>query len=121
MMDAMVFIVAFLLILTKAMDALSTARRIRYIGQEANPLARRLMRRIGVGPAIGLVFLLACGIVSLSVFLLYKSFDRTWYKLLFILAGGLIAFVQAAVAESNHRGRTNAVSRWLLKVMGKWQ
>lgn len=117
-MDIMVFAVALLLILTKALDALSTARRIRHIGQEANPLARWLMERIGVRPAIWLVFLLACGIVVLSVILLYLWFEGTWYKWVFIVAGSLISFVQAAVAESNHKGRTNAVSRWLLRWIG---
>jgi hypothetical protein len=116
-MDTMVIITAILMVFTKALDAITTARRIRHIGQEANPLARVLMGRIGIRSAIWLVSLLALVIIVLSVVLLYKWFDDPWYKSMFILVGIGISFVQAAVAESNHKGRTNAVSRSLLKWM----
>lgn len=117
--DLLVLIVAVLLMLTKALDAFSTARRIKHIGQEANPLARLLMERLGVRRAIWVVFVVSCGIIMLSVILIYHWMDHPWNKLIFIVLGILLSFVQAAVALSNEKGKSNPITRFLLKWIKK--
>ena len=115
--DILVFLTAALLVLTKWFDCISTSRQIRFIGQEQNGMARKLMRKIGIKPAIWLIFLIHLLIVALSMWILYEYYDKALWKWIFIFIGICISVVQAAVGLSNHRGQLNAISRLVLKWM----
>ena len=115
-MDAGVWLVAGLLALTKFCDVVSTSRRIRGLGEETNPFARGLMRRVGVQRAIWIVFALALAIIGAATWWVLGSRDAWWLKAGYILAGLAISGVQWAVAHCNWTGRENAVTRRLRTV-----
>jgi 4-hydroxybenzoate polyprenyltransferase len=114
-MDLLVYITAAMLIITKFFDALTTHRRIRHTADEQNPLARRLMLRIGKGNAIWLIFFIAVVIVVLSLWLLYEKHHSFIWRSAYVLVGILISVVQASVAWANHVGKQNLITRWLLR------
>ena len=55
-MKLLVYLVISLLIITKLMDVLSTIIRIKHPQIETNPLARKLMTKIGIKMTAWIVF-----------------------------------------------------------------
>jgi hypothetical protein len=117
MTQILVIMTAVALVMTKWLDCISTSRRISHIGQEQNGLARNLMQKMGMKQAIWLIFFIHMAIVALSLWVLYQVHDQAIWEWLFIILGTGISVIQAAVAESNHRGRLNMISRLVLKWM----
>ena len=117
MTQILVIMTAVALVMTKWLDCISTSRRISHIGQEQNGLARNLMQKMGMKQAIWLIFFIHMAIVALSLWILYQVHDQAIWEWLFIILGAGISVIQFAVAESNHRGRLNMISRLVLKWM----
>lgn len=118
-LDFFVFFSAFLVVLTKFFDCFSTALRIQSIHDEQNPIARKLMNKIGVNTTIWLVFFVYILIVLLSIFLLFYCYNTTFWKALFITLAFLISVIQAAIAHSNYFGKFNRISTIILILFNK--
>ena len=97
-----------LLVATKLCDCLSTLHRIGVPAQETNPLARRIMERLGVKTAVWIVFGLA-SLISVFVGAAYITLGKTG-QLVFIAAGLPISLIQFAVAMHNWTGRPNFIT-----------
>jgi len=118
-MQIAIWIVIGLLVITKFMDTYTTMRRIQGISHETNPVARKLMGRLGVKPAIWAIFGLAVVIIGLAGWLVLNL--GVFFQVVFIVVGLLVVVVQAAAAQANWTGRQNAVTLWLLGMAGRVQ
>lgn len=114
-----VYTVLGLLILSKLADVLSTLGRIRHADEETNPMARALMRRVGLSGAAWLVFALAILIIGVTARAAIAG--DLGMKILFIVAGTGISVVQAAVAHTNWTGRDNFITRRARMLHGRLQ
>lgn len=119
-MEICIYIVSFLILLSKFMDCYTTSIQIVSISQERNPLARIFMKTFGVQTTIWGIFVLSIIIVSVTVYLLFTYFNTTFYKTLFIITGLLISFAQFAVAHTNKTQRLNVFTKLLLNVYRKF-
>ena len=115
-MNTAIWAVSFLIIATKFLDCYTTAKQIRSIAQEQNPLAGFLMKKFGVRTAIWTIFVLSILIVFTAVSLLDQFGDGPLYKWAYIIIGLWIAITQFAVAHTNHTKRLNLFTKALLKV-----
>src|SRR5690554_2269466 len=104
-MNICIYIVSFLIILSKYLDCYTTSFQITSLSQERNPLARRMMKIFGVHATIWGIFILSIIIVTISVWLLFAYYDTTIYKTLFIIIGLLVSIAQFAVAHTNKTKR----------------
>ncbi len=114
-MKICIYIISFLIILSKFMDCYTTSTKIVSISQERNPLAQRIMRIFGTHATIWGIFVLSIIIVSVSVWLLFSYYDTTVYKTLFVIIGLLVSFAQFAVAHTNKTKRLNIFTKLLMK------
>lgn len=106
-----IFVVTFLLVITKLMDVLSTIQRVTSASQETNPIARTFMNIFGTKRAIWIVFtisLLTIAISALSVITL-----GLFPQITFIVLGCFISVVQGSVADSSWRGRDNFITKYV--------
>ena len=112
-MNLLVICTALLVVATKALDCLTTLRAVPVAAAETNPLARRIMQRLGVHRSVALVFVLAtvwtCAIATVTILV-----NSTVYAALFVGLGLFVATVQAAVAHTNWTGRYNAITSCVL-------
>ena len=115
-MKICIYIVSFLIILSKYLDCYTTSIQITSISQERNPLAKRVMKQFGVHTTIWGIFVLSIFIVSVTVWLLFTYYYTTIYKTLFIIIGLLVSIAQVAVAHTNKTKRLNIFTKFLLKV-----
>ena len=113
-MAFLLYIITFLIILTKFFDCYTTAREISSIYDERNPLTRALMKKFGVQTTIWGILGLSIVITLLSFWLLIAYFNTLPMKILYILLGGFISVIQLAVAHTNHTKRLNRITRFLL-------
>jgi|GEM_PF-733738 len=118
-MQIAIWIVIGLLVITKFMDTYTTMRRIQGISHETNPVARKLMGRLGVKPAIWAIFGLALVIIGLAGWLALHL--GAIFQAVFIIVGLFVVVVQASAAQANWTGRQNAVTLWLLGMAGRVQ
>jgi len=116
MMNVFIFIVSFLIILSKYLDCYTTSIQITSISQEKNPLAKRIMKRFGIYTTIWGILAFSITIVILSVWFLFAYYDTTIYKTLFIIIGLLVSTAQFSVAHTNKTKRLNIFTKLLLKV-----
>lgn len=114
-MSTVLLLGATLVVATKALDCLSTLRAIRSPTCETNPIARALMRRLGIGPSVALVFVLASFWTAALAALALRSGSQGIQA---IVASNclLVALVQGAVAHTNWTGQWNVVTRVVLRV-----
>ena len=110
-MNILVFLAAFLLVLTKLLDILSTLYMIKDVRDETNPLARGLMSRVGPRKAIWAVFILALGIIAVSSVIALRG--GLVMQNLFFIAAILISLIQGAVALSNWQGKDNFITKYV--------
>jgi len=109
-MDTLIVCTAAALVVTKALDCLTTLRGIRSAAAETNAIARSLMQRIGIRRAVALIFVLALGcIYAAAAYALYS--EQVVWRAGFVVIGLAISIVQAAVAHTNHTGRDNPITR----------
>jgi len=108
-MTVCVYLVIALLVVTKLCDVASTAQRIGHSGAETNPIARRMMIRVGTGRAIWIVFILALIIIGIAGGAAVAGGNLM--KSLFIVVGLAISIIQGAVAHCNWSGHENAITR----------
>jgi predicted phage tail protein len=105
----LVYGVIGLLIFTKLLDVLTTLGRIRQADTETNPFARGLMQRLGTHRTVWLVFILAGAIIAVAGFAALRG--GALMRIVFIIAGFLMAIIQAAVAHANWTGTDNLITR----------
>ena len=109
-----VFFVIGCLIITKLMDVLSTLRLLRDPMMETNPIARKLMHRLGMKGTVWLIFIVAIilivtsGVISLYAGVVYQS--------AFILLGLFISVIQFAVAYTNWTGTDSFITEAIRKL-----
>jgi len=112
-MNLLVICIALLVVATKGLDCLTTLRAVPVAAAETNPLARRIMHRLGVHRSVALVFVLAtiwtCALATVTILM-----DSAVYAALFVGLGLFVATVQAAVAHTNWTGRDNAITSRVL-------
>ena len=115
-MNALIYISASLVVLSKFLDCLTTAWRIRTPTMERNPIARRLMIRFGTHATIWGVFAVSIAITALSLWLVLTFYNTPFYRITFIVIALILSLVQFAVALNNHSGRVNGITRVILKI-----
>lgn len=116
-MHIVVWVVIFLLIVTKLCDVLSTLREIHHASNESNPFAQKIMRRMGTKQAVWLVFLLAILIIAITGITALTM--GVVFQVVFTVFGLFVSIVQLAVAIANWTGRDNMVSTQVRKVHWK--
>jgi hypothetical protein len=109
-MNAIVIIVAGLILASKVLDCWSTWIRIKGIENEQNPIARGVMSVIGIGPAILIILLIEIVLVLFAAWILFEYFDQLVSKLLFVVVGLLVTVMQVAAAHANYLGRPNQLT-----------
>ena len=112
-MNFLIFLVISLLIMTKLMDVLSTIIRIKHPQVETNPLARKMMIKIGIKTTAWIVF----GIVVLIVLLMGGIALRSdvGFQIFFLSFGIVLSVVQFAVAHNNWTMQPNFITRLVMK------
>lgn len=110
-LDAMVYLSALVVVITKLLDCWSTWIRIGAVRDEMNGLARVLMEKIGIWETITVIFVIEIVVVAISLWMLYLFFDSVLVKLLFIFTASFIALVQLSVAHNNYTKRPNVISK----------
>lgn len=114
-MITLLYITAILLIATKFLDSYTTDLRLKNIVQERNRFARLLMSKIGVRATIYGIWVLSIMIVAIT-FEIVIRIDTVLYSVSFIALGLSISIIQFMVAHHNYTGKTNFVTKLLLKI-----
>lgn len=116
-MTALIYIISALIITSKFLDCYTTTSQITSISQERNPIARKIMKTLGIHTTIWAIFVLSIVIVGISIWLLFSFYNTTFYKILYIAFGLLITLAHCAVAHTNKTKRLNVFTRFLLTKM----
>lgn len=119
-MEIIIYTAAFLLVLSKFLDCWTTSVRITHLEQEKNPLARLLMRKIGIQTAIWLVFVFTTLIVLFTVFAAMDPGSGHAVQIAFVLLAAFISVVQFAVAHTNYYSKLNPITRFMLNRYKRW-
>lgn len=106
-----IFVVTFVLVVTKLMDVLSTIQRVTSTSQETNPIARTLMNTFGTKRTIWLVFTIS--LITIAISCLSVISLGLYTQIAFIVLGCFISIVQACVADSNWQGRDNFITKYV--------
>jgi energy-converting hydrogenase Eha subunit E len=118
-MDALVWIVSFLIIISKFLDCYTTSTRITSLSEEQNPIARKIMKRLGTRLAIWMIFGISIVIVGFSLWVLFVFYNTTLHKILFVLVGAFVALIQFAVSHTNYTRRTNIFTECILRLKNR--
>jgi hypothetical protein len=118
-MNFLLLVVSCLIILSKFFDCYTTACQIRQIHQERNPIAQKIMQKIGIQSTIWLIFIVTILIVATSHILLLYCYSSIILKLFYVLLGLFIATVQFSVAYTNSTKRLNFITKNLMKIYSK--
>lgn len=113
-MTTIVYIISAFIIISKFLDCYTTSSQITAITQEKNPIASKIMERIGIQTTIWGFFGLSALIVSISVWSIFRFYDTLLYKSLYVILGLFISLIQFAVAHTNQTKRLNRITRFLL-------
>lgn len=111
-MNLLVYLVISLLIITKLMDVLSTIIRIKHPQIETNPLARKMMKKIGIKTTAWIVFAIVVIIVLFMGGIALTS--NPGYQIFFVVFGFVLSVIQFAVAHNNWTMRHNFITRLVL-------
>jgi len=111
-MNLLVYLAISLMIITKLMDVLSTIIRIKHPQIETNPLARKLMTKIGIKMTAWIVFSIVVIIVLIMGGIALTS--EPSYQIFFLTFGLIVSIIQFAVALSNWTRRPNFITRLVL-------
>lgn len=113
-MNYLIIISAFLVVITKLADVLSTLLFLKHgnIALERNRLARKLMFKIGHKSVVWGVFIIAIMVVAVSVWQVFIA-DNIWYEWAFIVIAILVSLFQASVAGYNYTGKSNLIVSWI--------
>lgn len=110
-MDSLIYISAALLVISKFLDCLTTARSIRTLA-----MARRLMIRYGTKNAIWGIFAVTIAMTALTLWLLKTYYDTLFYRIAFVVITLMVSLVQLEVAWTNYTGRVNRITSLLLRL-----
>lgn len=116
-MSLMMIISAIILVASKIPDLFTTLVKIKVIDDERNPLARVLMRKLGMRNGLFFVFGIYLTIVGAILYICYLV-DSFWKDLQLILGAIIIAVFNIAVAHYNWYQRHNYFTR-LIVTMGR--
>jgi len=107
-MKWLILISAFLVILTKLADVLTTLRFLKYgnIAMECNKIARKLMSKFSHKSVVWGVFIISILIVVVVLWQVLAS-NSYWYKWAFVILSFLISLSQVSVAWYNYTGNAN--------------
>jgi len=119
-MNYCIFGVGIFIILTKFLDCWTTSRNISHLTHESNPIARRLMKKLGIQQTIWLTFFITILIVSLSIGYLNYFCQDTSCSILFIMVGLIISFIHLAVAYTNTTKKINPITAFLFYIFKKF-
>lgn len=109
-MSAWVWVAAAGLVVTKALDCVTTLRAVGPRGvAETNPIGCWIMQRLGVMGAVGLVFVV-CAVLAVALAAVVVASGSDLLAGGYVAVAGLVAFVQGSVAHTNWSGRWNAVT-----------
>lgn len=107
-MKILILLIILLLIITKLLDIVTTIKRIKYPHQETNPLAQKLMIKIGIKTTAWIVFGFVTGVFLLVGLVALQS--DALYQILFVGFGLTLAIIQFAVAHSNWTQKMNFIT-----------
>ena len=68
-----VIITISLLVTSKFLDVLSTLGRIRSVNAESNPIARGLMKKVGIRKSVWLIFIISLVIILVTGYMALSS------------------------------------------------
>ena len=114
-LEALVYITAGFMILSKFLDCYSTQLRIKNLHDETNLIGRSFMK-LGIKKGIWLVFLISLLIILGSTFLVFEYYSTLLYQWLFVITGIFTSIVQFAVAHNNYYGRDNKITRIIRRI-----
>lgn len=117
-MSYIVYFIAIMIIVSKFLDCYTTSSQIVSICQERNPLARKIMKILGIQKTIWGIWSLSIIIVGVSVWLLLNFYNSTFYKTIFIVLGLIITITQLAVVHTNKSKKLNIFTKFLFKKYG---
>jgi hypothetical protein len=105
-----------MVVLTKWFDCTTTLKHIHGIAMETNPIARALMYRYGIKGTVWFAF-----VASIVVTVLSQLYVQVWtqhylWDVAYIIMGLLTALIQGATALNNHQGRSNLVTKSLVRI-----
>ena len=119
--DILLIVISIMIIVSKFFDCYTTSILITNPNQEKNPIARKLFKKFGSQKAIWGIFGLTILIVAISFWLLITLYNTNFYKVMYILVGLFVTFIQFAVAHTNKTRNLNFVTRILLKKYSKYE
>ena len=119
-MNIVTCLISFALVVSKYLDCYTTSMNITGISEETNPMARGLMKRLGIQTTIWSIFVTTVIIVTVSNWLVLAYDNSSWYTVGYIILGGLVTVVQLSVALTNHTRRVNPITRLLSRVFERW-
>ena len=111
-MNLLVYLVISLLIITKLLDVLSTIIRINHPQIETNPLAQKMMIKIGIKTTAWIVFAIVVILVLIMGGIALTS--ELSYQIFFLAFGLVVSVIQFAVAHNNWTRRPNFITRLVL-------
>lgn len=114
-MNIFIWIVSFLIIISKFLDCYTTSIQITSLNQERNPIARKVMKKFGIHTTIWTVFGISIVIVGISIWLLFAFYNTVPYKISYIFLGAIVALTQFAVAHTNKTKQLNLITKILLR------
>lgn len=120
-LNILVFLMSILVIISKFFDCLTTSIQITDIKYERNPIARRLMKKIGVQKAIWGVFLVGILIMALILYDLFNYHNNFYYKVLYLLMSLFLTITQFAIAYTNYTQKLNFITKKLLKLYSRFK
>ena len=86
---------------------------------ESNPIARALMRKIGIKGTVWFAFAIAIVLTVLSQLYVQVWTVHVGWDIAYVFTGAFTALVQGATALNNHQGRANLITKLLFKVISK--
>jgi len=113
-MELFIWLVIGSLCGTKLLDVISTLKCINSPDSETNPFARRIMKRLGIKPAILLIFLITLAIIFMSGYLALQC--DFIIQVVYIFLGTFISTVQGAVAHANWFEVDNGITSLVRKI-----
>ena len=118
-MNIIIYLIGLLILVSKFFDCRTTSRQITSVSQEKNPIARKIMAKIGTHTTIWAIFVISILVVISSIWILFNFYDNLFYKLTFVILGLIITITQFAVSHTNHTKRLNYFTKLLTKIYSR--
>ena len=116
MIVALTYFTSLMVILTKWLDCTTTLKHINGIAMESNPIARALMYRFGIKGTVWFAFIVSIVVTVLSQFYVQVWTQHYLWDVAYVIMGLYTALIQGATALNNHQGRSNLVTKSLVRI-----